>query len=231
MSRFSDGSYERKIIMSAKKILTISSLALLTAALSLSSCRQTAETSGHITPEPTVVSETAVPLDEKNTPEAEKTPGTKADQGGVITGTEPEDRTDWTKTYSAAYDIDGDGPEENISLYINAATDENGILMPEDSNRWIFEVNDGISIYKLFDSEISNGSLYAEISEYYDNDGEYPVLSLIKSTGAGLNIINYTYNKDAGGFEKSEVFSTDALSSGGINRISSSIPEPEALQK
>lgn len=217
--------------MYAKKILAILSLA---AVLLLSACENAAETSKNITPTETPVqtSDSSRPAPEE-TPAPENTPAENASgSSGIITGGEPADRAGMTKTYSAAYDINSDGIEENISLYIGAETDKNGILMLEDSNRWIFEVNDGISSYTLFDSNISHGSLYAEISEYYGADGgEIPVLSLIKSTGAGLNITNYTYNKDGGGFLKSEIFSTDTLSPNGVNRISSSLPEPEALQK
>lgn len=209
------------------KITVILSLILM---LVLSGCQPAEETSKTLSPDisPSPAIESSQP---EQLPENTPVQSEPAKQD-IITGTEQPDRSDMTKTYSAAYDINSDGIEENISLYIGAQTDKHGILMLEDSNRWIFEVSDGLSAYTLYDSNISHGALYAEISEYYGEDGgEIPVLSLIKSTGAGLNITNYTYNKDGGGFMKSEIFSTDKLSSGGINRISSSIPEPEALQK
>lgn len=214
-------------IMFTKKLLIILSL---TSVIFLSACNQTAPVSGSQTAPP--AKETASETMPAQTPDSSgiTTPPEKTDTSAeIIKSGEPSDTSDMTKTYSCAYDINSDGITDNISLYINAQKDKNGILMLEDSNRWILEINDGISAYTLFDENISNGSLYAEISEYYIGDNAIPTLSLIKSSGTGLIITNYTYNKEAEGFAKTEVFSTDSLASGGINKISSSIPEPGAI--
>ncbi|MCH5186583.1 MAG: hypothetical protein J1F64_10760 [Oscillospiraceae bacterium] len=209
-----------------KKILICSFITALIVALSSCDGNNT-EIKPSNTPEATDLSST--PAQTEYIPEESAGPADENKSGSVI---KPGDKTDlsgMTKTYSGSFDFNSDDIIDNVSLYIDAQKDENGILMLEDSNKWTLVVSDGITSYTLFDSTVSHGSLYVEISEYYKNDTAIPTLSLIKDSGAGLSITNYTYNKNAGGFDKSEVFSTDSLSDGGINKISSSLPDPEAV--
>lgn len=218
-------TYDRKdfsIMFNARKFLVI--LLSLALSASLTACEKSSPAPTGAAPTETVPTETAA----SQTPDISETAEPEQNVQ-IIKSAEAADVSGMTKTYSTAYDINSDGVEDNISLYINAQKDKNGILMLEDSHRWTLIVTDGILSYTLFDSVVSNGSLYAEISEYYKDNNALPTISLIKSSGTGLSIINYTYNKDAEGFEKTEVFTTDSLSPDGINKISSSIPEPEAV--
>ncbi len=186
---------------------------VLALALGISSCK-TAEAPSHTEPASTASSDAQTGEDKEEIIEK----GKNAETAGM------------TKTFSSEYDINDDGITDNISLYVDAQKDENGILMMEDSHKWVLEVTDGITTYTLYSGTISNGAAYAEIAEYYSGDETLPTISMINSSSACLSVTNYTYNKETQKFIKKTMFSSDKLSDAGINMIASSVPDPEAVE-
>ncbi len=120
----------------------------------------------------------------------------------------------WSTVDSCNYDITGDGVNDLITLYTSAESDDKGILW-DDSQSWILEVSDGESgYYTILNTQISNGSVYYEVSEL--SGGERSIIVYITS-GAGTDITQYVFGRS--GFEETNVYSAD-----GINRVHSSIP-------
>jgi len=201
--------------------------------LMLSSCEDTVQTSTESTDAPietktpaTIAATEAVVI--QSTEEAVKKDDDKEME--IILSGESNPKDGYAKTFSNACDVTGDGIKDNVSLYVKAESDEDGVLLFEDSQEWFLEVSDGISAYTLYKGEISHGNAYAEISEYYIGEKAVPVISFIKSSGTGLSVTNYTYNNDKKGFEKDDVFTTDKLCDGGVNKIASSLPEVKAIK-
>lgn len=203
--------------------------AAVAAMLMLSGCNNSVTTSGTNvqTPEATTVAETQKADEATKAPETDKEE--KSDKE-IIPAGESNSKDGFVKTFSNAYDVTGDGIKDNISLYVKAESDQDGTLLTEDSHEWFLEVSDGVSTYTLYKGKISLGNAYAEISEYYEGEKAVPVISLIRSSQMGLSVTNYVYNNEKKGFEKDDVFTTDKLSSDGVNKIASSLPEAKAIK-
>lgn len=129
---------------------------------------------------------------------------------------------DFSKIRSCEYDLNSDGKSDTITLYSNAQTDSSGKIMWDDFHQWLLEaeISSG-GFYTLFDSPISTGQLYFEVSEIY-NDEVLPSVVTFLTTGSSLDIERFIF--DGENFIKTTVYSTEDISTGGINRIYSSIP-------
>ncbi len=126
------------------------------------------------------------------------------------------------KIRSAEYDFDADGNADMVSLYANVEKDEEGKYIWDDFHRWLLEVEMGNGeFYKLFDNQISLGQLYFDVSEVY-NDEVMPVVTIFMTSGSGLEI--YQVSFEGQDFIERKIYSSEDISTGGINKIYSSIP-------
>lgn len=129
---------------------------------------------------------------------------------------------DFSEIRSSEYDFDADGESDTITLYSNAQADPSGKIMWDDFHQWLLEVElSSGGFYTLFDSPISTGQLYFEVSEIY-NDEVLPSVVTFLTTGSSLDINSFIFDGES--FIQTTVYSTENISTGGINRIYSSIP-------
>ncbi len=129
---------------------------------------------------------------------------------------------DFSKIRSCEYDFDSDGNMDTVTLYSNAQTDHAGKIMWDDFHQWLLEAElSSGEFYTLFDSSVSTGQLYFEVSEIY-NDEVLPSVVTFLTTGSSLDIERFIFDGES--FVKTNIYSTEDISTGGINRVYSSIP-------
>jgi hypothetical protein len=121
-----------------------------------------------------------------------------------------------TKLSDFTLDLDEDGLEEKIQLYTTAGRAEDGSMAWDDGQNWLLLIEDGDNYYPLFQKYVQLGTVYFNI--WYD-EKKTPKINVIVSTGAGLNVINYTYDKKENGYLSEKIY--DA---GNIEFMFSSIP-------
>ena len=122
---------------------------------------------------------------------------------------------------SCEYDIDKDGEDDTLTLYVDAKEDERGTLMSDDGHEWLLEaaLSSG-DYYTLYSGRIQHGSLYFELSEFYQEEPVPTVITYLTS-GAGFEINKFAFDN---GFTKEIVYSSDNVTDSGINMIYSSLP-------
>ncbi|WP_186669110.1 hypothetical protein [Sporosarcina sp. BP05] len=98
---------------------------------------------------------------------------------------------------SSTFDIDGDGEDEIIELYVNVEKMENGSLAWDDGQDWLLVVKDGGITYPLFDDYIQLGSLDFSTTTF---DGE-PGIVMLMTQHANITIQKLTYDKKEKGYE------------------------------
>lgn len=116
---------------------------------------------------------------------------------------------------SYSVDIFGDGEEETISMYTDAAKDPEGNIMWDDGQKWTLAVEGSDKTFVLFDDYLQLASI-----EYfvYTVDEEF-YISTVSSGTANLTMANYRYNRVDDTFEM--VVESDT--SGNVNMIHKSL--------
>jgi hypothetical protein len=122
-----------------------------------------------------------------------------------------------TKLDEFSHDLDLDNAEEKIELYTDAKRNQNGEMEWDDGQNWLLAVWDGKEAYPLLKQYVQLGSVYFTVSN--NGVGEASSITVIVSTGAGLSLKTYVFNKDKGGFEEEDVYTSKDS-----NYIHSSIP-------
>jgi hypothetical protein len=89
------------------------------------------------------------------------------------------------------FDLDGDGEQEQIEMYVNAEKDETGEYMWDDGQNWLLVVKDGGKTYPLFDGWVQIGKL----SFWLIESDEKPMLILLKTGTAEFNLQTFTFNE------------------------------------
>ncbi len=122
-------------------------------------------------------------------------------------------------------DVNGDGNEDEITLYINSNKDADGELIKNDNNEWILLVNDDFNdeYYTLFDKNIQVGDLYFQVVDFFEKDGPKTKILLYKVTGTEIEITSFEYEENKG-FAAYKIYNTSDVSEKGINLKYSSIP-------
>lgn len=122
-----------------------------------------------------------------------------------------------TKLREFAYDIDSDNKEEKIELYTAAQRDAKGEIMWDDGQKWLLVVVDENKFYPLYSDYLQLGQLYFSV----DTSGEknLPNIKMLMTTGAGLKLTEYSFDK-----EKAEFKMTTPYDAGALNVFYSSIP-------
>lgn len=102
-------------------------------------------------------------------------------------------------------DINDDGSEEKIAMYVDAEIGPDGEIAWDDGQNWLFVVEGQDKEYILFDDYVQIGSIQFHIYDIQD-DGFY--ITTTKSTTAGLTMTEYKFNKQESSFEAKEIYST-----------------------
>ncbi len=137
-----------------------------------------------------------------------------------------DDIAGFTEITSYVGDCDGDGNDETIVLSTAAERDEKGNFLWNDGQNWALYVTDNFNdAYMLYDGYVQAGNVYFDVADYYMSDVAKPVITVTVSTGAGLNIKNYTFSNDNNGYKETVIYDTQSIAEGGINKRFSSVPE------
>lgn len=123
---------------------------------------------------------------------------------------------------SCEHDFDMDGKADIINLFTDADISENGDISWDDFHRWVLEVQmSSGGFYTLFDSSVSLGQLYFEVSDIYNSE-VVPVITTYLTTSSSLDIRQFAFVQD--GFRSTSIYSSEEVSKNGINTVYSSIP-------
>lgn len=95
-------------------------------------------------------------------------------------------------------DIDEDGEEEVIELYVNAGKMENGLFAWDDGQNWLLVVKDGEKTYPLFDDFVQLGSIDFSTTTF----DRKPGLVMIKTQHSDRTVQKFTYDKNENGYQK-----------------------------
>lgn len=104
-------------------------------------------------------------------------------------------------------DIDGDGEEEIIELYVNAGKLENGLFAWDDGQNWLLVVKDGEKTYPLFDDYVQLGSIDFSTTTF---DRE-PAIVMIKAQHSDRTVQKFTYDKNEKGYQKETFYKKENI--------------------
>ncbi len=198
-----------------KKILM---LAIMAAMLAVSGCGEVSDLVGNgadsseapvMTPIPTPVP----------TPEPSEEPLSK-----IAISNNLKMNNEWTIMGDFEYKLTGKKAKDRIVLG-TTAKEKSGEMVWDDSQYWTLAVISEEGAYNLFSQRIS-GYVYAEVNEIYKRGVATPVVTAYIFSGTDREIRNYSFDGEM--FVEEQVFNTREFSTGGINNMYSSIPEPEA---
>lgn len=113
------------------------------------------------------------------------------------------------------FDIDGDGTEETISMYVAAHQEPNGEILWDDGQKWLFLVDGKDKNYVLFDDYVQLGTVRFHVYTADENDF---YISAIQSTTAGLRLVEYHFDKETKKFISTVKFEA----TGNVNMLHSS---------
>ena len=104
-------------------------------------------------------------------------------------------------------DIDGDGEEEIIELYVNAGKSENGLFAWDDGQNWLLVVKDGEKTYPLFEEYVQLGSIDFSTTTF---DGK-PGIVMIKSQHSDRTVQKFTYDENEKGYQKETFYKKENI--------------------
>ncbi|MFC5605125.1 hypothetical protein [Sporosarcina koreensis] len=99
---------------------------------------------------------------------------------------------------STTLDLDGDGEDEIIELYVNAGKMENGLFAWDDGQSWLLVVKDGEKTYPLFDEFVQNGSIEFSTGRF----NKKPGIVMIMSSHSDRKVQKFTYDENENGYQK-----------------------------
>ncbi|MFJ7828505.1 hypothetical protein [Psychrobacillus sp. NPDC096623] len=105
------------------------------------------------------------------------------------------------------FDIDGDGKEEIIELYVNVGIMENDSFAWDDGQNWLLVVKDGEITYPLFDDYIQLGSLDFSTTTF---DGK-PGIVMHMTQHSNIIIQKFTYDKKEKGYQKETFYKKENM--------------------
>ncbi|MCG7343715.1 hypothetical protein MHZ92_06195 [Sporosarcina sp. ACRSL] len=106
-----------------------------------------------------------------------------------------------------ALDLDGDGEEEVIELYVNAEKMEDGLFAWDDGQNWLLVVKDGEETYPLFDDFVQLGSIRFSTATF---DGK-PGIVMIMAQHSDKIIQKFTYDKNEKGYQKETFYKKENI--------------------
>ena len=105
----------------------------------------------------------------------------------------------------ASVDLDEDGTEEQIELYVNAQKMENGLFAWDDGQKWLLVVKDGDNTYPLFDDYVQLGSIDFSTTTF----DEQPGIVMMQSQHADRTVQKFTYNQHENGYQKETFYNKE----------------------
>ncbi|MBQ3038050.1 MAG: hypothetical protein IJD30_02610 [Clostridia bacterium] len=141
----------------------------------------------------------------------------------VIAGNPPHDVEKYLYEPVARYttNIISDENEDIITLYTSAQRDMRGDMMWDDTQDWVLQVKTGNEIRELYKQRL-HGSVYFNVSDYYNDGADEKVITLFITTNASNEIREYRYNGE--NFVEKVVYTSDEAANEGIGRHYTSIP-------
>lgn len=133
---------------------------------------------------------------------------------------------EWTIIGDYSKALTKSGVKDRIIL-ATSAQDVNGEMQWDDSQYWTLAVITEDGAYNLFYERVS-GVVYAEVSEAYVQGIATPIITAYIFSGADREVRNYTYSYKEDAFIEEQMFSTQKFSTGGINNLYSTFPQPQA---
>lgn len=104
-------------------------------------------------------------------------------------------------------DIDGDGVDELIELYVNAQKMENGTFAWDDGQAWLLVVKDGEQTYPLFADYVQLGSIDFSTTNF---DGKMGIV-MLKTWHSNKTVQKFTYDQVAQGFVKETIYNQENI--------------------
>lgn len=166
----------------------------------------------------------AVTTDNNKKEDKDKTEDEKTTEKS-ISASELPDMSGWSEVSRYTGDANGDEADENVVLMTSAGRDASGNIAWGDGQQWVLYVEDRYSTYVLFDEYVQNGQVYFEAADYYTEDGAVPKINVVVSTGAEFAVRSYAFDSKNNAYTESVIYDTKDITSGGINKKFSSIPE------
>lgn len=157
--------------------------------------------------------------------ESKKAEESKTDTVEVKAAELPDKINDWTEVSRYTGDVDGDSADEEVVLLTSASRGADGKIIKDDGQQWFLYVKDRYSAFALFDGYVQLGDVYFEVSDYYEEDGAEPRITVMVSTGAAFTVTNYRFDSTENKYIGEVIYDTKTVTEGGINRKFSSIPE------
>ncbi|MEH7123512.1 hypothetical protein V7127_09660 [Bacillus sp. JJ1773] len=104
-------------------------------------------------------------------------------------------------------DIDQDGEEEIIELYVNARKMENGLFAWDDGETWLLVVKDGEKTYPLFDNFVQLGSVDISTTTF----DRKPGIVMLETWHSDIFIHKFTFDHEAKGFVKETFYKKENI--------------------
>ncbi|MDN4606231.1 hypothetical protein [Sporosarcina highlanderae] len=104
-------------------------------------------------------------------------------------------------------DLDRDGEEEVVELYVNAGKTENGLFAWDDGQTWMLVVKDGEETYPLFDDYVQLGSVDFSTTIF---DGKQGIVMVI-SQHADKTVQKFTYDIKEKGYQKETFYKKENM--------------------
>lgn len=108
---------------------------------------------------------------------------------------------------TVALDLDRDGEEEVVELYVNAGKDENGLFAWDDGQTWMLVVKDGEETYPLFDDYVQLGSVDFSTTIF---DGKQGIV-MVMSQHANRTVQKFTYDFKEKGYQKETFYKKENM--------------------
>ncbi|MEH7391727.1 hypothetical protein [Bacillus sp. JJ1474] len=104
-------------------------------------------------------------------------------------------------------DIDQDGEEEIIELYVNARKMENGLFAWDDGETWLLVVKDGEKTYPLFDNFVQLGSVDISTTTF----DRKPGIVMLETWHSDIFIHKFTFDHETKGFVKETFYKKENI--------------------
>lgn len=113
-------------------------------------------------------------------------------KGSFIEETKEINRTNYNMMSEVRVDLDGNGVEELITLYLGPVnkSEANMAVINTDNVNWNLVVQDGDKVYSLFDQKVKHGT----VKFWFENKGETTEL-VVFMNGEQKEIITYQYDR------------------------------------
>ncbi|WP_339252327.1 hypothetical protein NSQ43_01120 [Sporosarcina sp. FSL W8-0480] len=108
---------------------------------------------------------------------------------------------------TAVLDLDRDGEEEIVELYVNAGKTDDGLFAWDDGQTWMLVVKDGEETYSLFDEYVQLGSV--DFSTTIIDKKQ--AIVMVMSQHANRTVQKFTYDQNEKGYYKETIYKKENM--------------------